>query len=436
MQNINSKLINFIKDSPTQFQAIESIAEILKENDFKYLKESSTWKLTKGKYYTIRNNSSIIAFEIPKKLNDYHFQLCASHADSPTFKVKCESELAGPNEYLRLNVEKYGGAIYYTWLDRPLSLAGRILVKEKTKTVSKNIYIDKDLLIIPSLPIHFNREVNKGVNFNEQIDLCPLFSNGELKKGDFLKMLAKEAKVKVQDIVSYDLFLVNRQVGKSWGYKDEFISCPKLDDLQAAYTSLLGFVESKENECIKVYCCFDNEEVGSGTKQGALSTFLKDTINRINAGLNKDVDALHAALAKSFMVSFDNAHALHPNHPEKFDVENRCYMNKGVVIKENASQLYTTDSFSRAIFKDICSLANVPVQNFANKSDERGGSTLGNLSNSQVSLHAVDIGLPQLAMHSSYETAGSKDSEYAYKALKEYYSKNIKIEDSISYEIA
>lgn len=435
MKDINLGLINFIKESPSPFQAVDSIINILDKKGFKYLKESNAWKIKSGKYYTIRNNTSIIAFDIPTKMEDYHFQVAASHTDSPTFKVKCEAELNSPKEYLKLNIEKYGGAINYTWLDKPLSLAGRVLVKDKNKITAKNLYIDEDILIIPSMPIHFNRNVNAGYEFNVQIDLCPLFSNGELKKGDFVKMLAKYANVKAQDIVGYDLYLVNRQEGRVWGYKKEFISSPKLDDLQAVYTSLMGFVDSKDNGSIKVYSAFDNEEVGSATKQGAMSTFLKDTLLRINVALKKNEDEYHQAIAKSFMVSFDNAHAVHPNHPEKYDVDNRCYMNAGIVIKENAAQSYTTDSFSRSIFNDICKAVEVPVQNFANRSDERGGSTLGNISNAQVSLHAVDIGLPELAMHSNYETAGSKDSEYAYKALKEYYSRNISIEDSLSYTI-
>lgn len=433
MKNINTKLFDFIKESPTQFHAVESIETILKKNDYKELKETKAWKLNAGSYYVKRNNSSIIAFNIPKTIKDYHFQICSSHTDSPTFKVKCEGELKGPAEYLRLNVEKYGGAIFYTWLDRPLTLAGRVYVKKDNKVVSKNLYIDEDLLIIPSLPIHFNRSVNDGVKFNAQIDLCPLFSSGELHKGDFVKMLAKHLNVKPKDIVSYDLYLVNRQCGKEVGYHKEFIASAKLDDLQAAYTSLCGFIDAKTNGCINVYCSFDNEEVGSLTMQGAMSTFLSDVLNRINNGLNKTIDDYYQAVAKSFMISFDNAHALHPNHPEKYDEDNRCYMNKGIVIKENASQSYTTDSFSRSIFKEICAKAKTPVQCFANRSDEKGGSTLGNLSNSQVSLHTVDIGLAQLAMHSSFETAGSKDSEYAYNAIKEYYSRLILIEDTNSF---
>lgn len=435
MKNISKELLGFIKESPSVFHAVNNIGAILKGKGFKELLENGKWKLTPGKYYVTRNNSSIIAFDIPKTIKDYHFQICASHSDSPTFKLKCESELNGPAEYLRLNVEKYGGAIFYTWLDKPLTIAGRVFVKENGKQVVKNLFIDDDLLIIPSIPIHFNREINSGYSFNPQVDLCPLFSSGELHKGDFVKVLAKHLKVKEKDICDYDLYLVNREEGKIIGENKEFISSGKLDDLEAAYTSLLGFVDSKNSGSINVFACFDNEEVGSLTMQGASSTFLKDILNRINNGLNKQEEDYYQAIAKSFMVSFDNAHALHPNHPELYDQENRCYMNKGIVIKENASQLYTTSSFSRALFKDVCAKAKVPVQFFSNRSDIRGGSTLGNLSNAQVSLRAVDIGLAQLAMHSSYETAGSKDVEYAYAALKEYYSRLILINNADSFEI-
>ena len=436
MKDLNKELIDFIASSPSMFHTSETIGKYLMESGFERLEEGKSWNLKKGgKYFVTRNNSSTIAFDIPKSIKDYHFQLVASHGDSPTYKVKAQGELSGPAEYLRLDVEGYGGMIDSTWLDRPLSLAGRVLVKENEKIVSKLLYIDKDILLIPNLCIHMNREANSGYAFNKAVDLCPLFSAGELKKGDFDKMVAKELKVKPEDIISKDLFLVNRQEGKVWGYKKEFVSTPKLDDLQAAFSSLKGFIESKNKGCINVYACFDNEEVGSGTKQGAFSTFLKDVLERINEQLGKNNEDLRVALAKSFMVSFDNAHALHPNHPEKSDAVNQSYMNKGIVIKENAAQHYTTDAFSRAVFLEICKRADVPTQVFANRSDMAGGGTLGNISNAQVSLHAVDIGLAQLAMHSSYETAGSKDTEYAVKAIREYYSSLIEIEDSNNFKV-
>ena len=435
MKDLNKQLIRFIASCPSMFHTADSIGKMLSENGFVRLEEGKRWRFTDGKYYVKRNNSSIIAFEIPKELKSYHYQICASHGDSPTYKVKAVGELQGPAEYLRLDVEGYGGMLDATWFDKPLSVAGRVLVREDGKIVSRLLYIDKDILIIPSLCIHMNREANNGFSYNKAVDLCPLFSNGELKKGDFDKMIAKELKVKEDQIVSKDLFLVNRQEGKVWGYKKEFLSAPKLDDLQAAFASLMGFLEAENKGCINVYACFDNEEVGSGTKQGAMSTFLKDVLVRINELLCKGNDDLRTALAKSFLVSFDNAHAVHPNHPEKSDSINQCFMNKGLVIKENAAQRYTTDAFSRAVFLEVCKKAGVPTQVFANRSDMAGGGTLGNISNIQVSLHAVDIGIAQLAMHSSFETAGSKDTEYAAFAMKQYYSSLIEIRDSDSISV-
>ena len=243
-------------------------------------------------------------------------------------------------------------------------------------------------------------------------------------------MIASELGVAKEDILGKDLFLVNRQPGTIWGYGDEFISSPKLDDLQCAFVSLEAFLQAENEKTVNVYCCFDNEEVGSNTKQGAMSTFLQDVLHRIHAGLGKSLEDYYRAVAASFLVSCDNAHAVHPNHPEKTDAVNCAWMNKGIVIKESANQKYTTDAFSRAVFTALCQQADVPVQNFANRSDSAGGSTLGNLSNTQVSVHAVDIGLPQLAMHSCYETAGVKDIDYAIRGLKKFYETNIQIEEA------
>ncbi len=283
-------------------------------------------------------------------------------------------------------------------------------------------------MIIPNVAIHFNRQVNDGYKFNRQVDLCPLYSNGAMKSGSFDEMVAEVLGVKKEAIAGKDLFLVTRQKGSIWGWKDEFVSSPRLDDLECAFVTLKGFLDAKDAGHINVYCCFDNEEVGSNTKQGAMSTFLKDTLTRINGALGKSEDEYHQAIAGSFLVSADNAHAVHPNHPEKTDDVNCAYMNKGPVIKESANQKYTTDAFSRAVFTKIAKMADAPVQNFANRSDVVGGSTLGNLSNTQVSVHAVDIGLPQLAMHSSYETAGSFDGLYTWQIMKKYFETEILIE--------
>jgi aspartyl aminopeptidase len=423
------ELLTFIRKSPSMFHSVETIRGMLDAAGFTYLPESAHWEVKPGgDYYTIRNHSSILAFRVGEKLTDYHFQMCASHSDSPTYKIKSVPEIIGPGEYLRLDVEAYGGMIDNTWFDRPLSVAGRVLVREGAGVRAKLLDIDRDLLLIPNVAIHFNREVNTGYKYNRQIDLCPLFSAGELKKGAFDAVIAEELGVAAENILGRDLFLVNRQPGTIWGYAGEFISSPKLDDLQCAYVSLKAFLAARNDRTVSVYGCFDNEEVGSNTKQGAMSTFLQDVLHRINSGLGKGPEEYYQAVAGSFLVSCDNAHAVHPNHPEKTDMVNCAWMNKGIVVKESANQKYTTDAFSRAVFTDICREAGVPVQTFANRSDSAGGSTLGNLSNTQVSVHAVDIGLPQLAMHSCYETAGVRDIDYAIRALTKFYQTTIQIE--------
>ena len=427
MKNIQDGLLNFLENSPSMFHVIDSIRKILEKEGYQYYPEYELWNIKPGiKGFTIRNGSSIMAFQIPQDIENTHFQISAAHSDSPSYKLKDISVLEGPKDYLRINTEGYGGMIDSTWLDRPLTIAGRVMVDKGNKLESHLLYIDKDILMIPSLAIHMNRTVNDGYKFNRQVDLIPLFSAGELKADDFNKMIAGYIGVEADQIVGKDLYLVNRQKPAVVGWKDEFICSGHLDDLQCVYGNLIGFIESNPS-CITVCSVFDNEEVGSGTKQGALSTFLYDTLRRITNGLQKSEEEFYTMLAGSFMVSADNAHALHPNHPEKTDAENYVLMNKGIVIKENGNQKYATDAFSRAIFKKICEMADVPVQSFANRSDMAGGSTLGNLSNTKVSIPTVDIGLAQLAMHSSYEMAGYKDIEYLAKAMSKFYSSNIHI---------
>lgn len=434
-KKITKELFDFIKKSASMFHSVATAIEYLEDAGYKYLSEGEKWDVKKGgKYYTTRNNSSIIAFQVGKEIKDYHYQMTAAHSDSPTYKIKAVPELEGPGEYLRLNTEAYGGMIDSTWFDKPLSIAGRVLVREKNRVVNKLLNIDKDILMIPNVAIHLNRDINSGYNYNKQVDLMPLFSAGELEKGDYDKMIAKELGIEVEEIVAKDLFLVNRQEQKIWGYKEEFASSPKLDDLQCAFSSLKAFLQAENPSSINVYCVFDNEEVGSNTKQGAMSTFLKDTLLRLNNSLGYELEDYHRAISKSFLVSCDNAHALHPNHPEMYDETNRTMMNKGIVIKEAANQKYTTDAFSRAVFLEVCRKADVPTQFFANRSDKVGGSTLGNLSNTQVSIHGVDIGLAQVSMHSAYETCGVKDTLYMVEALTEFFNTNIKIDGADNFE--
>lgn len=426
-------LMNFLDSSVTMFHAINECEKVLKDSGYIYLPENEKWNIRAGKYYTKRNSSSLIAFDIAN--GDYHFQISAAHSDSPTFKLK-DRPIIESNGYLKLNVEAYGGMIDATWLDKPLTLAGRVMVDTGCGIETRLLYIDKDLLIIPNVPIHFNREINKGFAFNNQVDMLPVFSAGNLSEADFDKMLAKELGVKPEAILAKDLYLVNRQKAAVIGYDNELISSGRLDDLECVYTSLLGFIEATNNDHINVFAVFDNEEVGSVTKQGAMSTFLVSTLNRINKALGKSDEDYYRAIAKSMLISCDNAHAIHPNHPELFDVKNRPILNKGIAIKESANQKYTTDAFSRAILKKILDKNNIPYQTFANRSDIIGGSTLGNLSNTAVSMNAVDIGLPQLAMHSAYETAGAKDVEYAIEALRAFFETNIDIkDDKVSLEV-
>ncbi len=428
------EVLDFIQKSPSCFHAVHEMGRQLRENGFEELRETDRWSLKKGgSYFATRNGSSLIAFRIGSELDDYHFQVTSSHCDSPTFKVKEKAELKGKGGYLQLNTEGYGGMICSSWMDRPLSLAGRVLVREGNVISSRLIAFDRDLLIIPSVAIHMNRNINDGFAYNKQVDMLPLFSAGECGENSYRELIAGELGVSADSILGMDMYLYSRTAPSIWGAKEEFISSPKLDDLQCAYTSLKAMIQGKNDRCVTVYACFDNEEVGSGTKQGACSTFLRDVLRRINDGLGFDGEDYRRAVAGSFMVSCDNAHAVHPNHPEKTDTENCTWMNRGIVIKFSANQKYTTDGISCAVFAGICRDAGVPVQYFANRSDSVGGSTLGNLSSQKVSMHTVDIGLPQLSMHSSYETAGIRDSQYMVDALTAFYRTNLHITDSESF---
>ena len=425
-KEISEELVSFIKKSPTAFHAIEQMSQILKANGYQELLENESWSIVPGgRYFITRNQSSMMAFHLGEDLDCYSFNVAASHSDSPTFKMKENAEIEVRGKYTQLNTEGYGGMLCSTWLDRPLSIAGRVLVRDQDCYKSQLINIDRDLVLIPNVAIHMNRNANDGVTYNKQVDMLPLFGGSETKAGDFMKLIAEYLNVKVEDIYGSDLYLYNRMQPSVWGAHEEFISSPQLDDLQCAYTSLQGFLKGNNEKSINVIACFDNEEVGSGTKQGAGSTFLYDTLYRLNKSLGKTDEDFYRALASSFMLSADNAHAVHPNHPEKTDVQNCVYMNEGVVIKSHAGQKYTSDAVSIAIFKGLCEKANVPVQFFSNRSDVLGGSTLGNIAMAQVSMNSVDIGLPQLAMHSSYETAGIKDTYYMIQVMEEFFNSHI-----------
>lgn len=422
VQEVNKELLQFLDHSPNAFYAVANMQKELEDAGFTRLYEGCPWTLSGGHgYYVTRNDSAIIAFRIPE--GEYQgFQIMASHCDSPVFKIKTNAEIVVDNSYVKLNVEKYGGMLCAPWLDRPLSVAGRVIVQTEEGIATKLVNVDRDLLIIPNVAIHMNRQVNDGYAFNAQVDMLPLFCEQGEEKNQFMQLIADEAGVQVEDILDTDLFLYDRMKGTTLGLHGEFIASGRLDDLQCAFASLKGFLAAELKQSIAVHCVYDNEEVGSGTKQGAASTFLKDTLQRISRAMGRSEEQYLMSIASSFMVSADNAHAVHPNHAEKADPTNRPYMNRGIVIKYSANQKYTTDGVSGAVMRAICKKAEVPYQTFTNRSDMLGGSTLGNISQAQVALNTVDVGLPQLAMHSPYETAGARDTAHLIEAARVLFS--------------
>ena len=443
------ELLQFINKSKSMYHAVSNIKEILSEHGYQELKEQEEFHLVLGgKYFVTRNDSTIAAFELPEgQIHGFH--IIAAHSDSPTFKVKENPEMKSEG-YIRLNTEKYGGMIMNSWLDRPLSVAGRIALKENGKIITKLVDVDRDLLVIPSVAIHMNRDANSGMNYDASVDTVPLFAETPWSDGNhaqnicgkteivetnqkiscgkstteqpsFIGEVAKSAGVQADEILGHDLFLYVRQEGRVIGANSEYILSPKLDDLQCAFAAVQAMVNSKPENYINITTIFDNEEVGSGTRQGADSTFFDDLLTRIMESLGKNKSWLIQMIVDSFMISADNAHAVHPNHPEHADSNNRPYMNRGIVLKYHGGQKYTTDAYSAAVIKDLCGRAGVPYQVFTNKSNKIGGSTLGNISQAHVSIASADIGLPQLAMHSAVETGGVRDTEYAVKMFEEFY---------------
>ncbi|MEG0378272.1 MAG: M18 family aminopeptidase [Eubacterium sp.] len=431
---INEELLLFLEKSPTAFHAVKNIKDRLEAGGFEALEEGRSWLIEPGKgYYVSRNDSAVISFRIPKEAFT-GFQIMTSHSDSPSFKIKENPEMDVEGKYTKLNVEGYGGMLCAPWFDRPLSVAGRIVVQEDRRVFTHLVDLDKDILMIPNVAIHMNRKINDGYSYNIQTDMLPLIGDGAAK-GALVKLVSEAAEVDEKNIVGTDLFVYNHAKGCIWGVDDAFISSARLDDLQCAFSTLKGFLAAENPKNVTVHCVFDNEEVGSGTKQGAASTFLKDTLTRICAAAGKSDEDYFKLLAGSFMVSADNGHAVHPNFPEKTDPTNRVYMNEGIVIKHNANQKYTTDAVSNGIFKTICSKAEIPYQNFVNRSDIMGGSTLGNIANTQTPMNTVDVGLAQLAMHSPYETAGAKDTAYLIRAAEVFFKTAVLCEGKSSYSI-
>ena len=417
-------LYEFLDASPSVYHAAANVAAMLEVGGFVRLSEGDKWTLQKGgKYYFTRGGSAVMAFRVPEE-DPKGFLMTASHCDRPTFKVKENPELTGA--YTRLSVERYGGMIMSSWLDRPLSIAGRCLVETDSGIESRLVNIDRDLLMIPSVAIHMDRTVNDGKKWNPAVDMLPLLG-GKDSAGKLDKLLEEAAGGKV---LGSDLYLYIRQKAALWGMDEEYISSAALDDLECVWGCTRGFLAAQGSGAVSVLCVFDSEEVGSNSVQGAASTILSDTLVRISEALGLD---LRQELSCSFLVSADNAHAIHPNHPEYADPKNAPVLGGGVVLKFNASQRYTTDGVSAAIFRKVCGKAEVPVQTFFNRADLMGGSTLGHISLTQVSVPTADIGLPQLAMHSAYETAATADALYLEKAMTAFYSSTLAVEgDSIA----
>ncbi|MCK9191726.1 MAG: M18 family aminopeptidase [Sphaerochaetaceae bacterium] len=411
-------LIDFINKSYSPFHVVENVKEILNDRGFEELLENEKFTVKRGgKYYVTRNSSSLIAFKIPESFVGY--SIIASHTDSPSFKVKANPEMIKDGKFTTLNVEGYGGMLCAPWFDRPLSIAGRVFVENGDEVEQRLLNFDKDMVSIVNLAIHQNREANTGYKYSKQKDMLPILGLGE-NSGELNKLIAKNLGVDVESILDSDLFLYNRMNGTIWGLDDEFFSTPKLDDLGCVYPSVRALIDTEPSNTIPLIALFDNEEVGSGTKQGALSDFLPTVIERISFALSLDVEQKAMMKANSFMLSADNGHALHPNYMEKSDPVNHTVPGGGIVIKYAANQKYTTDAQSAAFIKKILKDSDVPYQEFTNNSDVAGGSTLGNLSNQHYSLNTVDIGCSQLAMHSPYETGGTKDVFYMITGMSAF----------------
>ncbi|MEG0843174.1 MAG: M18 family aminopeptidase [Romboutsia sp.] len=421
-------LIDFIYDSPTSFHAVDSSKKVLESNGFKELKLNKKWDLeVSGKYYITKNSSAIVAFVVNSENVDKDgFRIIGSHSDSPTFRIKPKAEMTVENTYLKLNTECYGGPILSTWLDRPLGIAGRVVLKGENilRPEEKIVNLGKPICIIPNIAIHMNRSINDGYAFNKQKDMLPLVGllNENLEKDNFmLREIAKKLDVTIEEIIDFDLFLYEFEKGSIIGPNEEFISTGRLDNLSMAHASLHGLIDASGTKGINVVAVFDNEEVGSSTKQGADSNMLLNILERICISLGKDREGFFTSIYSSFMISADLAHAIHPNVVEKHDPTNKPVMGKGPVIKINANQSYTSDAYSISIYKNICKAANVNYQEFVNRSDERGGSTIGPISSTHLDIDSVDVGSPILAMHSIRELGNVDDHYSIYKTFNKFY---------------
>ena len=423
------ELIDFLYDSPSACHGVKETQKILDKNGFIEIKEADKWELqAKGKYYVIKNDSALIAFEVGTgDIEETGFRLIGAHTDVPGFRIKPNPQMISEGKYVKLNTEVYGGPILHTWFDRPLSIAGKVSLKGSSplKPETKLVNINKPLLIIPSLAIHMNREVNEGFKINRQVDTLPLLGliNDKLEKEDYLmNILAEELQVNKEDILNFELGLYEYEKGMLIGMNEELISSGRFDDLWMVYAGIRALVDSRENEATKVMICIDNEEIGSLTAEGADSTLLNNILERITLGLGKDREGYYRTLANSIMISADLAHAVHPNLGDKHDPTNRPVLEGGPVLKIAASGSYSTDSFNGAVFAGVCEAAGVPFQKFVNRSDVRGGTTIGPVTAANLTIPVIDMGAPVLGMHSIRELASVKDNYYTVKAFTEFFS--------------
>lgn len=415
-------LFDFLNAGVSAFHSTAAAAAILEENGYQNCPESAAWQLAPGgKYYTTRNGSAIMAWRMPKgPLTGWH--AAASHSDSPTWRVK-KLDCAEDKVFAKAETEGYGGMIMPSWLDRPLSVAGRVLVRRENGLDMRLVDMKKDMALIPRVAIHLNRDGNNGTKYNPAQDLVALYAGGE-QKGSFDREIAAAAGCQPEDIVARDLFLYNNQPGTVWGPAGEFLSAPRLDDLACVFACTQGFLTAHETTAIPVLCVFDNEEIGSETKQGAASAFLPETLTAITTALGLTSGDYRRLVANSFLLSCDNGHARHPNHPELADANEAPVLNGGVVVKH--SPRYATDAVSAAAFQEICRRAQVPTQHYANRPDQAGGATLGNIANTKLPVNTVDIGMAQLAMHSCFETMGSRDVEAFVRAVRACYESSLR----------
>ena len=419
-------LVKFLDESPTAFCAVSSIKKRLEEKGYQRLGNE---KIEKGKkYYLVRNDSSIIAFNVGKRLNDPSLHITASHTDSPLFKLKPQP-LIKEKGSVRFNIETYGGMLLRPWFDRPLKLADRVIINKDDKLCNVIFDSKEPLCMIPSMAPHLSRTREEG-KIEVGKEMYPIITLGE--DFDLNEYLSSKLHCDKDDILGFDLYVVPCEKGYVWGKDEEFFTSNHIDNLECAYTTLMGFIDNFHDDNINIYCSFDNEEVGSRTRQGADSDILQGILNRLCKDLDLDEQRL---VERGMMLSCDNAHALHPNYADLYDLNNAPIMNEGVVIKYNASQSYTTDSLSGALLKTILKRNEIPWQVFANKTGTRGGGTLGNISTSHVSIMSADIGLGQWAMHSPIETAGSKDVNYMVDLIKAFYQSHIDIDEQGNYSI-